>query len=54
MTAVAPAPIAVPIVLVARSITLAAAVVTYSAKPPGRVMPIIVRFEQRLSRPCTQ
>ena len=34
--------------------TLEAAVVISSANPPARVMPIIVRFAHRLSRPCTQ
>ena len=36
------------------SMTLPAAVVTKSAKPPARVIPIIVRLAQRLSRPCLQ
>ncbi len=36
------------------SMTLREAVVMNSANPPARVIPIIVRLAQRLSRPCLQ
>jgi hypothetical protein len=36
------------------AIRLAAGIDIRSAKPPGLVMPIIVRFEHKLSRPVTQ
>jgi len=43
----------VPIVC-GMSMTLDAAVVISSANAPERVIPIIVRLAQRLSRPCLQ